>query len=203
MAFTDFKSIEQVQETFNIRYAEENYIKSDDITPSKTFLEEYHFSRKNMDVFSSEASRCENVIYPIIRDVYKHHVEIYSLWSHKSLSYDKVLTGIPDYIITSKSSLGKTILGSPVVIVVEAKQNNFIEGWGQCLAELLASQKLNENTKMPVYGVVTDGETWHFGKLIEDLFIKNESLFAINNLKEIFGSLNYIIRESTSYIKTD
>jgi hypothetical protein len=79
MAFTDFKSIEQVQETFNIRYAEENYIKSDDITPSKTFLEEYHFSRKNMDVFSSEASRCENVIYPIIRDVYKHHVEIYSL----------------------------------------------------------------------------------------------------------------------------
>jgi hypothetical protein len=202
MAFTDFKSIEQVQETFNIRYAEENYIKSDDITPSKTFLEEYHFSRKNMDVFSSEASRCENVIYPIIRDVYKHHVEIYSLWSHKSLSYDKVLTGIPDYIITSKSSLGKTILGSPVVIVVEAKQNNFIEGWGQCLAELLASQKLNENTKMPVYGVVTDGETWHFGKLIEDLFIKNESIFAINNLKEIFGSLNYIIRESTSYIKT-
>jgi hypothetical protein len=70
------------------------------------------------------------------------------------------------------------------------------------LAELLASQKLNENTKMPVYGVVTDGETWHFGKLVEDLFIKNESLFAINNLKEIFGSLNYIIRKSTSYIKT-
>ncbi|MDM8559642.1 hypothetical protein [Candidatus Parabeggiatoa sp. HSG14] len=201
MAFTDFKSIEQVQETFNIRYAEEDYIKSDDITPSKTFLEEYHFSRKNMDIFSSEASRCENVIYPIIRDVYKHHVEIYSLWSHKSLSYDKVLTGIPDYIITSKSSLGKTILGSPIVVVVEAKQNNFTEGWGQCLAELLASQKLNENTKMPVYGVVTDGETWHFGKLIEDLFIKNESIFAINNLKEIFGSLNYIIRESTSYIR--
>ena len=200
MAFTDFKSIQQVQETFNIRYAEENYLEYDDITPSQTFLEEYHFSRKNIDVFSSEASRCENVIYPIIRDVYKHYVEVYSLWSHKALSYDKVLTGIPDYLITSKSSLGKTILGLPVVVVVEAKQNNFTEGWGQCLAELLASSQLNDYLKMPVHGIVTDGEMWHFGKLIDDLFIKNEDVIAISDLQKIFGALGYIIRESSSYI---
>lgn len=199
MVFTDFKSIQQVQEKFKIRYTEEDYIEFDDITPSKTFLEEYNFSRKNIEVFSSEASRCENVIYPIIRDVYKHHVEIYSLWSHKSLYYDEVLTGIPDYIITSKSSLGKTILGKPVVVVVEAKQNNFTVGWGQCLAELLASQKLNDNTKMPVYGIVTDGEMWHFGKLIDDLFVKNENVIAISELRKIFGAINYIIRESTNY----
>jgi hypothetical protein len=200
MAFIDFKSIQQVQKTFNIRYAEENYLEYDEISPSKSFLEDYHFSRQNIDVFSSEASRCENVIYPIIRDVYKHHVDHYSLWSHHALSYDEVLTGIPDYMITSKSSLGKTILGLPVVVVVEAKQNNFTEGWGQCLAELLASQKLNENTKMPVYGIVTDGEMWHFGKLIDDVFIKNEEVIAISDLEKILGSLNYIIRESAGYI---
>jgi hypothetical protein len=28
-------------------------------------------------------------------------------------------------------------------LIVEAKQNDFNEGWGQCLAELVASQKLD------------------------------------------------------------
>jgi len=40
-------------------------------------LEEYYFSRKNIDVFSSEAARCENVIYPIILDIYKHYGEMW------------------------------------------------------------------------------------------------------------------------------
>jgi hypothetical protein len=38
--------------------------------------------------------------------------------------------------------LGKTVLEAPMVIVVEAKKNDFEQGWGQCLAELAASQKL-------------------------------------------------------------
>jgi len=114
MAFSDFKSIQQVQQAYNIRYEEDDYVRYDEITPSSSFMEEFDFSRRHIDVFSSEASRCENVIYPIIRDVYKHHVGKYSLWSHKSLSYDDVLTGTPDYIITSKSSLGKTVLSRTI-----------------------------------------------------------------------------------------
>lgn len=202
MAFTDFKSIQQVQEQFNIRYMEDRYIGLNEIEPSQAFLEDYHFSRKNIDVFSSEASRCENLIYPIVRDVYKHHVERYSLWSHRSLSYDEVLTGIPDYLVTTRSSLGKTILGLPIIIIVEAKQNNFTEGWGQCLAELLASQKLNDTLQMPVYGIVTDGEMWSFGKLIEDLFVKHDDAIAIGNLRQIFGAIDSMIQASTHYLNT-
>ena len=89
--------------TFNIKYTEEDYVDFDDIEPSKAFLEEFEFSRQNIDVFSSEASRCENVIYPIIRDFYKHFVGKYALWSHKSISHNQVLSGTPDYIISTKS----------------------------------------------------------------------------------------------------
>ncbi|MEQ9354020.1 MAG: hypothetical protein RIG63_25990 [Coleofasciculus chthonoplastes F3-SA18-01] len=60
-------------------------------------------------------------------------------------------------MISTKSELGKIILGLPLLVVVEAKQNNFIEGWGQCLAELIAAQKMNQNETQPVYGIVTDG----------------------------------------------
>ena len=203
MAFTDFKSIQQVQYAFNIKYTEEEYLQYKHIEPSAEFLADFEFSRRNIDVFSSEASRCENVIYPLLRDVYKHYADRYSLWSHKALSYDDVLNGIPDYLITSKSSLGKTILGFPLVVVAEAKQNNFTEGWGQCLAELAAAQKLNKNEKIPVHGIVTDGEVWHFGKLIADTFIKNENVLALTDLKKIFGAISYIINDSIMPLKTE
>lgn len=194
MAFTDFKSIQQVQEAFNIKYAEDNYLEFDEIQPSPEFLSEFNFSRKNIDIFASQASRCENVIYPVLRDVFKQYVADYSLWSHTALSYDETLTGIPDYLITSKSELGKTMLGFPVVVVVEAKQNNFTEGWGQCAAELIAAQKLNKDESKPVHGIVTDGEFWQFGKLVSDVFTKNEMAFSMSELQKIFGALSFIIK---------
>ena len=194
MAFTDFKSIQQAQKEFNIKYDEENYIDYEEIEPSSTFLEDFEFSRQNIDVFSSEASRCENVIYPIIKDIYKHYVEKYSLWSHKSISHDQMVTGTPDYMISTKSDLGKTILGIPILIIVEAKQNNFTEGWGQCLAELVAAQRINENEEITIHGIVTDGEMWHFGKLVGKLFTKNQTVLAISEMKKIFGAVSYLIK---------
>jgi hypothetical protein len=201
MAFRDFKSIQQAQQAFNIKYEESDYIEYDNLEPSIFFLKELEFNRKNIDIFSSEASRCENVIYPILREVYKSYISHYALWSHKALSYDEILSGIPDYLITFKSQLGKTILGSPIVVIVEAKQNNFSEGWGQCLAELVAAQKINQNELMPIHGVVTDGELWQFGKLVSNLFTKNETAFAISDLNKIFGALSFIIKDTQKYSK--
>ena len=139
------------------------------IEPSSAFLEEFTFSREHIDVFASETSRCENVIYPILRDVYKRYVGCFSLWSHKSIAYDAQLSGAPDYLISTKSALGKTVLGTPIIVVVEAKRNDFVEGWGQCLAELVAIQKINDDDIKPVYGIVTDGELWQFGRFSREI----------------------------------
>lgn len=194
MAFTDFTSIAQVQETFDIKYVEEEYIRYDvDIEPSPTFLEEFAFSQQYIDVFASETSRCENVIYPILRDVYKKYADRFSLWSHKSIAYDAQLSGTPDYLISTKSALGKTVLGTPIIVVVEAKRNDFIAGWGQCLAELVAIQRINDDVK-PVYGIVTDGEMWQFGKLAEDVFTRNTSPLAIGELRKVFGAIGHLMQ---------
>jgi len=195
MAFTDFKSIAQVQEEYNIKYGEENFIDYIELIPSDSFIEELDFNLDNIDVFTSEASRCENVIYPIIREVYKNYVNRYTLWSHKSISIDDKLTGTPDYLISTKSELGKTVLGLPVLVVVEAKQNNFMEGWGQCAAELLAVQKINQNDESLVYGVVTDGELWQFGRLQSNLFIKHKAGITITDLNKVFGAVGYLLMQ--------
>jgi hypothetical protein len=68
-------------------------------------------------------------------------VKQYALWSHKSISASEMLVGTPDYMIAKRSELGKNVLGNPLILIVEAKQNDFKKGWGQCLAELVAAQQ--------------------------------------------------------------
>ncbi len=84
-------------------------------------------------------------------------------------------------------------MGKPIVIVVEAKKNDFEQGWGQCLAELVAAQYLNGDRQRPVYGVVTDGNLWQFGKLEADTFTKNSENFLIDKLAQLYGALDYLI----------
>lgn len=65
----------------------------------------------------------------ILREVYKQYYTKYSFWIQKSISCDDVLCGTPDYIFSEKSILGKTMLEKPIVIIFEAKRNDFEQGW--------------------------------------------------------------------------
>ena len=194
MAFSDYKTISQVQKEFGIKYQEENFIQSQPFEPHESFLIDLQFNLENMDVYTSEASRTEIVISPILREVYKKYYEKYSFWIQKTITYSDKLSGTPDYLIAAKSSLGKTVLETPLIVIVEAKKNDFEQGWGQCLAELVAAQKINGNNSLPVYGVVTDGELWKFGKLIDTTFIKNIKGYTVTALSELFGAIDFILQ---------
>ena len=121
------------------------------------------------------------------------------LWIDESLAYDETLTGTPDYFIATKSELGGRILGTPLIIVVEAKKNDFEVGWGQCLAELIAAQKINaqkikEHVAFPVYGIVTDGMMWQFGKLVGDTFTENLTPFSLGDMPRLFGAIDAVFK---------
>ena len=194
MAFSDYKNIAQVQKEFLIKYQEENFIVAQQIEPSELFLKEFAFSLENIDVYTSEGARAEAVIFPILREIYKSYHEKYSFWIQKAIAYNERLNGTPDYLIGTKSALGKTVLETPLVIIAEAKKNDFEQGWGQCLAELIASQKINGEIGIAVYGVVTDGKLWEFGGLKEDVFTKNIESYTVDHLAHLFGALNYIFQ---------
>ena len=194
MAFSDYKNISQVQKEFRIRYQEENFITSQEVEPSPLFQEEFEFSLENIDVYTSEGARAEAVIFPILREVYKSYHDQYSLWIQKAIAYNERLNGTPDYLVGTKSALGKTVLEVPLVIIAEAKKNDFEQGWGQCLAELIAAQKINGDARVAVYGVVTDGKLWEFGQLKEDVFTKNIESYTVDHLAHLFGALNYIFQ---------
>jgi hypothetical protein len=195
MGFTDFKSADQVQQAYQIRYEEQDFLS---LTPQPVpadFRREFEFNQENFDIFSSEASRCEAVIYPLLREACKNFVSDYSLWSHKSITADPVLMGTPDYLVARRSPLGKNVLEAPFILVAEAKQNDFVRGWGQCLAEMIAAQRLNGDPTLPVYGIVTDGEIWQFGKLVEQVFTKNRKRATIDRLDEVYGAVCEIFEQ--------
>lgn len=129
MAFSDYKSIEQVQTEFNIAYHEERFIEERIVEPAVAFLDEFAFNQTYLPVYSSEGARSEAVIFPILREVYKPYSQAYELWIQRPLSYNQKLSGTPDYLVSTRSPLGKTVLTLPVLIVVEAKRNDFDQGW--------------------------------------------------------------------------
>ena len=194
MAFTDFKTIAEVQERYLIKYRTAHFIQSNVIEVSPKLIEELSFVEQYIDTRVSEFAIRENLIFPVLRDVYKKYAEQFSLWSHRFIKYDEVLVGTPDYFVSKRSELGKTVLGKPLMVMIEAKKNDFDEGWAQCLAEMVAAQKLNEN-ELPIYGIVTDGQVWQFGKLEDATYTYNEKLFILDDLAELLGALDYVYEQ--------
>ncbi len=198
MAFTDFKTIGEVQERFSIRYEDANFVQVNHFEIPQHLIDELAFIEEYFDTRVSEFAIRESLIFPVLKEIYRKYAKDFSLWSHRFIKYDDVLVGTPDYFLSKRSELGKTVLGKPLLLMTEAKKNDFDEGWAQCLAEMIAAQKIN-TTEITVYGIVTDGQVWQFGKLEGSVFSANEKLFTLDHLPELLGALYFIhqkIRES-------
>ena len=193
MPFTVFKVIGDVLKEYQIVSTEIDFVIETAIAISDTFKADLDFSLKELVFDNSEYAICETLIYPILREVYKSYKNQFILWSHQPLNFDDI-SGIPDYILAKRSPLGKFVFDKPYFIIVEAKRDNFSEGWGQCLAEMVAVQKINQNPDQPVFGVVFNGKTWEFGRLAT-VFTKNIKAYSIQNLDQLFAALNYVFAE--------
>ncbi len=195
MSFSKYKEIGQSQKEFGITAVKNNFVPAENIEPSQNFVDELNFTLDSIPVRFSEAARTETLIFPILKEAYKSYKDKYILWIQRPIAYNKQLSGTPDYLIATKSPLGISVFETPFVAVVEAKKNDFEEGWGQCLAELVAVQKINGDENKTVYGIVTDGENWQFGKLQKALFTQNINSFNITELPKLFGAVHFIFRQ--------
>ena len=200
MSFISYKTLSQVLQTFHISYQEQNFIQLKPFEIGDYLRAELQFNLVELVVDSSEYALCENLIYPILREIWKMYKTDLMLWSHHPIGESEELSGIPDYLIAKRSPLGKIVFEQPYFIVVEAKKDNFSEGWGQCAAELVAIQKLNNHPEQTLFGVVTNADRWEFAKLQRELFTKNLTGYHIEDLDELFAAINYLFCESQRQI---
>ena len=193
MAFRSYKSIGAVVKEFQIKYTEANFITEIEFHISDYFREDLQTVMREGVVDNSEFAICENLIYPVLKEVWKCYNSKFLLWSHESLTYNENLSGFPEYILAKRSPLGKVVFDKPYFVLVEAKkESDFTEGWGQCLAEMVAVQRINNEPEQTIFGMVSNGAVWQFGKLILDNFTQNKTFYTIQDLERLFAAINYV-----------
>ena len=129
----------------------------------------------------------------MLLDIWRYAQGQISLFSGTEFTVDEAqgLTGYCDYILSrSKEQL---IINAPVVMIVEAKNENIKGGLGQCVAEMIAAQRFNEregNAIDTIYGAVTTGEIWKFLKLVGAVAsIDLSDYYIVRDVSTILGIL--------------
>ena len=89
-------------------------------------------------------------------------------------------------------------LEAPIIILVEAKRENPVSGFGQCIAEMLAAQHFNaqKGNNIPViYGASTTGTVWQFLKLEEQQLYIDRAPYSIGQCDKILGILSGMVNQ--------
>jgi hypothetical protein len=201
MSFSNYKSLGETVKEFQITYTQANFITGVDFPVPESFREDLAFMMQESVVDNSEFAICENLIYPILKQVWKQYYNQFTLWSHQYLNCDAQLTGFPEYILARRSPLGKIVFDQPYFILVEAKQDNFDAAWGQCLAEMIAAQRLNESSQIIVFGITSNGSFWQFGKLADHTFTLNKTFYTIQELDKLFAAVNDVFQQCEMQLK--
>jgi hypothetical protein len=195
MPFSSYKSLSAVIKKFQIKYVQTNFVIETEFPVKDDFKSELDLLFTDGVIDNSESAICENLIYPVLKEVWKFYRSKLTLWSHQTLIYDEDLSGVPDYIVTQRNPLATIVFDKPYFLTVEAKQDKFEEGWGQCLAEMIAVQRINDDLEKTVFGIVSNGKVWQFGKLNTDIFTRSRNLYTIEELDKLFAAVNYIFQQ--------
>ena len=190
MPFTQFKNIGEVVKKYQLSYEVADFVLADNLlNPPDQLKKDIDEVLTELPFDVSEISIGETLIYPILKSVWQAKRDQVLLWSHPTIFADEDLSGIPDYVFAGKSKYGKVVLDFPLLVMVEAKKDNFTEGWGQCMAQMLAAQKLNNNVAQTVHGIVSNGETWEIARLDGVKIQKFKNIFTVSDLNELYSVL--------------
>jgi hypothetical protein len=196
MAFSNFKNIKQVIKQYPLKIKQDRFLPDSSIEIPEWFIDNMNFSLDTQAIDENEFFFRENFIFPFLQQTWKRHHQNLKLWSHQTFAYDDNLCGEPDYFVSAlRDEVIDKLVNTPLLAVAEAKKQNFEEGWGQSLAEMIACQKINQDDQLTVYGIVSTGIIWEFGKLEHNTFTKHPLSYSIAEPQKIFGNLDFIFAE--------
>ena len=206
MAFSSYKNLEIVKAKYpQIMVENSSFIPKnlDLIAVSDNLQNEIDF---NLETYkSNEFLACECLVSPILRAVWRPYYREINYWSHQAIAYNEDLSGTPDFMFTKLEGKQYQILSYPVVTTVvttvETKAENFVESWAQCIVQMIACQKLNTNPDVVVFGIVTTGKFWEFGKLENDIATIHNFSYTINELPKLMTAIDYLLKEAKKQLR--
>ena len=200
MAYNDF-TLDTLIAQFHLQvYEEHSYFAAFAPRPISNLLQQ--ILQENVPLaldISTEKARSEFIIAPVLSEVRRQLQFRISLFSgvEFTVNPEQGLRGVCDFLF-SLSPLQLTIQ-APVIMVVEAKNENIKQGISQCLAEMVAAQQFNHgrNTTMEaIYGVVTTGSAWKFLRLTVTSVVVDATEYHISQVEQIVGILVAMIQHA-------
>jgi hypothetical protein len=195
MAYSDF-TLRKVLKDFNLSTQDDSLCtNASPISPSPFLADFLDRSVSLAIAIGTEKARSELLISPILLDVREHLQRKISLFSGTDFTVDPTigLNGICDFLISRSPE--QVIITAPVAVIVEAKKGELDSGLGQCIAEMVAAQKFNQqqdNAIDTIYGTVTSGSLWRFLKLENQTVTFDLKEYAIPPVEKVLGILIHI-----------
>ena len=200
MGYSKFKKLKEVTKTFGLDALKTNLFETIiPIEPSDWL--KLTLSKAQIIPLNNEKAKAERIISHILIDVAEVYLDKVTLFSGEDLPVDsdRNLSGKCDFFFILEPY--KPYLESPIISLVEAKNEDMDYGIAQCAAQLYGAKLFNEadGKNIPfLYGCATDGTEWRFMKFENDVFYLDNKLYT--DLKEILGVWHHIIQ---LYINSD
>ncbi|NEQ71947.1 MAG: hypothetical protein F6K23_01990 [Okeania sp. SIO2C9] len=139
---------------------------------------------------NTEKARSELLISQILADVRRQLNYRISLFSGTEFNVEAELglQGYCDFLLSFSSE--QYFITAPVIIIVEAKNENIIRGLGQCVASMLGAQLFNQrydNSVKVIYGAVTTGTNWKFLTLEGKIVRIDAGEYYVKEVDKILG----------------
>jgi hypothetical protein len=194
MGYSKYKKLKVVTKKFHLEA--ENAHLFEDIQPIEpsAWLKET-LKKASFIPLNNEKTKAERIISPILVEVAEAYQDKITLFSGEDLEVDasQDLTGECDFFFVLAPR--KPYLESPIISLVEAKDEDMEYGRAQCAAQLYGTKLYNEaeGKNIPVlYGCATTGTDWQFIRFEHNTFYLDTKIYT--NLSEILGVWHTIIR---------
>lgn len=197
MVFSDFKTRQMAFDAFQLDSRIEEFVQP---VPHRTpaFLVERINMVRRANYVNNEFGTAEGLIFPVLLEAWTNYFEVVMVWNRREFGKED-LHGSADYVFSRIPHRGYQSFSPPYACIVEAKQEKFEEGWGQCIAAMVAAQRLNGLAELPVFGAVTIGTAWQFGRLHDQTFTLDPQDFALVDLDHMVGAVRFLFEQAKNY----
>lgn len=193
MAYSNF-TLSKVKADFGIvtNETQDLFTETRAISPSELLTLTLKDQLPLASAINTEKARSELLVMPILIEVRRllhNQVSVFS-GSTFEVAPEQGLEGRCDFILSRSNE--QYYITSPVMTIVEAKNESIPSGLGQCIATMIAARLFNEQEKNPtdlVYGAVTTGTDWKFLKLEGQTAFIDVSDYYIKEVNKILGIL--------------
>ena len=199
MAYSNF-TLQTVRETFDLAEVDTANLFSDSepIDPSELLTAVLARNIPLATAIGTEKARSEMIVADVLvelREQLKHRISLFSGIDF-NVDDESGLTGVCDFLISL--SPVQFDLEAPIIVLVEAKNDNLEIGLGQCVAEMVAAQRFNteQGNDIPcVYGATTSGTEWRFLKLEGKKLDIDMSVYQIERCEKVLGILASMVKQ--------